>query len=100
MHREPHREWLNSDRRHNMSDLGTFCQCGSVSCPHLCSKCTKQSICGGGPLATEGGQLAAGAVQCAILDFKEAEFGWEGELVTTKTCEFSEGKTNESIVLA
>ena len=31
MHREPHREWLNSDRRHNMSDLGTFCQCGSVN---------------------------------------------------------------------
>ena len=26
--------------------------------------------------ATEGGQLAAGVVQCAILDLKEADFGW------------------------
>ena len=39
--------------------------------------------------ATEGGQLAAGVVQCAILDLKEAEFGWQSELVTTKKCEFS-----------
>ena len=50
--------------------------------------------------ATEGGQLAAGVVQCAILDLKEAEFGWQSELVTTKKCEFSEGKTNHSIVVA
>ena len=39
--------------------------------------------------ATEGGQLAAGVVPCAILDLKEAEFGWQGELVTTKKCVFS-----------
>ena len=39
-------------------------------------------------------------VQCAILGIKEAEFGWQSELVTTKKCEFSEGKTNDSIVLA
>ena len=39
-------------------------------------------------------------VQCAILDFKEAEFGWQNELVTTKKCEFSDGKTNDSIVFA
>ena len=38
-------------------------------------------------------------VQCAILDFKEAEFGWQSELVTTKKCEFSE-KINDSIVFA
>ena len=50
--------------------------------------------------ATEGGQLAAGVVQCAILDLKEAEFGWQSELVTTKKCEFSEGKINDSIVFA
>ena len=39
-------------------------------------------------------------VQCAILDLKEAEVGWQSELVTTKKCEFSEGKTNDSIVFA
>ena len=50
--------------------------------------------------ATEGGQLAAGVVQCAILDLKEAEFGWQRELVTTKKCEFSYGKINDSIVFA
>ena len=38
-------------------------------------------------------------VQCATLDLKEAEFGWQSELVTTKKCEFSCGKTNDSIVL-
>ena len=69
MHREPHREWLNSDRRHNMSDLGTFCQCGSVSCPHL----TTQSICGGCPLAAEGEDIAAEAVQDAILGHTDSK---------------------------
>ena len=44
--------------------------------------------------------MAAGLVQCAILDLKEAEFGWQSELVTTKKCEFSDGKTNDSIVVA
>ena len=39
-------------------------------------------------------------VQCAILDLKEAEVGWQSEIVTTKKCEFSEGKTNDSIVFA
>ena len=39
-------------------------------------------------------------VQCAILDLKEAEFGWQRELVTIKKCEFSEGKINDSIVFA
>ena len=39
-------------------------------------------------------------VQCAILDLKEAGFGRQSELVTTKKCEFSEGKTNDSIVFA
>ena len=39
-------------------------------------------------------------VQYAILDLKEAEFGWQSELVTTKKCEFSYGKTNDSIVFA
>ena len=39
-------------------------------------------------------------VQCAILDLKDAEFGWQSELVTTKKCEFSYGKTNDSIVFA
>ena len=39
-------------------------------------------------------------VQCAFLDLKEAEFGWQSELVTTKKCEFSQGKTNDSIVFA
>ena len=50
--------------------------------------------------ATEGGQLAAGVVQCAMLDLKEAEFGWQSELVTSKKCEFSDGKTNDSISVA
>ena len=50
--------------------------------------------------ATEGGQLAAGVVQCAILDLKETEVGWQSELVTTKKCEFSHGNTNDSIVFA
>ena len=50
--------------------------------------------------ATEGGQLAAGVVQCAISDLKEAEFGWQSGLVTTKKCRFSEGNTNDSIVFA
>ena len=27
-------------------------------------------------------------VQCAMLDLKEAEFGWQSGLVTTKKCEF------------
>ena len=31
---------------------------------------------------------------------QEAEFGWQSELATTKKCEFSDGKTNDSIVLA
>ena len=35
-----------------------------------------------------------------MLDLKEAEFGWQSELVTTKKCELSEGKTNDSIVVA
>ena len=39
-------------------------------------------------------------VQCAILDLKEAEVGWQSELVTTKKCESSHGKTNDSIVVA
>ena len=39
-------------------------------------------------------------VQCAILDLKEAECGWQSELVTTKKCEFSQGTTNDSIVFA
>ena len=39
-------------------------------------------------------------VQCAILDLKEAEFGWQSELLTTKKCRFSEGNTNDSIVFA
>ena len=39
-------------------------------------------------------------VQCATLDLKEAEFGWQNELVTTKKCEFSQGKLNDSIVFA
>ena len=39
-------------------------------------------------------------VPCAILDFKEAEFWWQSEVVTAKKCEFSEGKTNDSIVFA
>ena len=39
-------------------------------------------------------------VQCAILNLKEAEVGWQSELVTTQKCEFSYGKTNDSIVLA
>ena len=39
-------------------------------------------------------------VQCAILDLKDAEFGWQSELVTTKKCEFSDGRTNDSIVFA
>ena len=39
-------------------------------------------------------------VQCAILDLRDAEFGWQSELVTTKKCEFSHGKTKDSIVLA
>ena len=34
------------------------------------------------------------------LDLKEAEVGWQNELVTTKKCKFSEGKTNDSIVVA
>ena len=34
------------------------------------------------------------------MDLKEAEFGWQSELVTTKKCEFSHGKINDSIVLA
>ena len=51
-------------------------------------------------MATEGGQLPAGVVQCAMLDLKEAEFGRESELMTTRKCEFSGGKTNDSIVFA
>ena len=39
-------------------------------------------------------------VQYAILDLKEAEFGWQSELVTTKKCQFSYGKTKDSIVFA
>ena len=39
-------------------------------------------------------------VPCAILDIKEAEFGWHSELVATKKCQFSQGKTNDSIVFA
>ena len=39
-------------------------------------------------------------VQCAILDIKEAEFGMQSELVTTKRGEFSYGETNDSIVFA
>ena len=39
-------------------------------------------------------------VQCAILDLKEVEFGWQSELVTIKKCEFSGGKTKDSIVFA
>ena len=35
-----------------------------------------------------------------MLDLKEAEVGWQIELVTTRKCEFSEGKTNDSIVFA
>ena len=31
-------------------------------------------------------------VQCAIVDLKEAEFGWQSELVTTKKCEFPNEK--------
>ena len=50
--------------------------------------------------ATEGGQLAAGLVQCAILDLKEAEIEWQRELVTTKKCEFPQGKTNDSIIVS
>ena len=42
--------------------------------------------------ATEQGKLTAGVVQSAMLDLKEAEFGWQNELVTTKKCEFSHGK--------
>ena len=34
------------------------------------------------------------------MDLKEAEFGWQSELVTTKKCEFSDGKANDSIVVA
>ena len=50
--------------------------------------------------ATEGGWLATGVVQYAILVIKEAEFGCQSELVATRRCEFSEGKTNDSIVFA
>ena len=32
------------------------------------------------------------------MDLKEAEFGWQSELVTTKKCEFSQRKINDSIV--
>ena len=39
-------------------------------------------------------------VQCAILDLNEAEFGWQSEFVTTRKCQFSYGKTNDSIVFA
>ena len=39
-------------------------------------------------------------VQCAILDLKEAEVGWQSELVTPKKCQFSKGKTEDSIVFA
>ena len=39
-------------------------------------------------------------VQCAILDHKEAEFVWQSNLVTAKKCEFSHGKTKDSIVFA
>ena len=41
-----------------------------------------------------------GVVQYAILVLKETEFGWQSELVTTRKCEFSERKTNDSIVFA
>ena len=50
-------------------------------------------------LATEGGRVVARAVQAAYFDLKEARFGWQNELMTTKKCEFSEGKTKESILL-
>ena len=39
-------------------------------------------------------------VQYAILNLKEPELRCESELVTTKKCEFSYGKTNDSIVFA
>ena len=39
-------------------------------------------------------------VQCAILDLKSQEFRSESELVTTKKCEFPDGKTNDTIVFA
>ena len=34
------------------------------------------------------------------FDFKEAEFGWQSEHVTTKKCKFSYRQTNDSIVFA
>ena len=88
MHREPHREWLNSDRRHNMSDLGTFCQCGSVSCPHLCQECTKQIICGGGPLTVQGEEIAAEAVQDAILGLTDSKDTCQSVVMTIGNCWF------------
>ena len=89
MHREAHRQWLNNDRRRNMSDLGKFCQCRSVSCPHGAKKCGKQSIWRGGPFAAEGEELVAGPVKGAILDHTSFNFGCQSEAVTTKKCQFS-----------
>ena len=40
------------------------------------------------PGSQQKAELAAGLVQYAILDLKEAEFGWQNELVTTKKCDF------------
>ena len=86
MHREAHRQWLNNDRRRNMSDLGKFCQCRSVSCPHGAKKCGKQSIWRGGPFAAEGEELAAVVVQCAIWDHMGSDFRCQNEVMTTKNC--------------
>ena len=65
-----------------------------------CLTCSPATVWRAPRFAAEGGQLAAGVVQCATLDLKETEFGWQSELVTTKKCQFSQRKTNDSIVFA
>ena len=47
-----------------MGDLGKCCQCGSVKFPHLMRK---------GPLAAESEEIAAEAVQVAILGHTDSK---------------------------
>ena len=65
--------------------------CGkTASCPYYTKKYIKQSMCRGRPLATESEELAAGAVQCAILDTKNPDLGCQDGLMATTKCQFSE----------
>ena len=82
-----------------MNELGTLSvRIGKLSAPLL--KVYKTKYLRRGAVSDRRRTASRGSGSMCNFGPQRAEFGWQSELVTTKKCRFSDGKTNDSIVFA